>query len=59
MDVKVLKGQLSTAMIEELKMETKATSIDHPQSPQFLDKTALIVTRVDVLNQYRSSIWGA
>ena len=56
----IFKGHLTAAIMEELKVETKATIIDHPQSLQWLeDKATFIVTCVDALDQYRSSIWDA
>ena len=56
----IFKGHRTAAIMEELKMETKATIIDHPQSLQWLeDKATFVVSHVDALNQYRSSIWDA
>ena len=41
----VFKAHLTAAIMEELKIDTQATTIDHPQSLQWLeDKAELIVS---------------
>ena len=56
--IHVFKAHLTAAIIEELKMETKTTTTDHPQSLQWLEgKAELIVSHL--FNLYRSSVYDA
>ena len=55
----VFKGHLTAAIMEELKMETKATIIDHPQSLQWLeDKATFIVSHVLMPSTSTDPVFG-